>query len=307
MDAVTIFNDFVSLVDSENLPIEAVAIADGDSVVAEHHFTPDQERNIYSHTKSYVSTAIGIAIDEGILELDDKLTDAFAEYVPSDAQPELFDITLRHLLTMSSGFNHAYLMNSDRRGGVGAPDYLTYMFSRRIEMEPGSKFCYSSADSYLAGRMLEKACGEHLGEYLYHTIFSRLSQGWPLWECDPQGHPTAGSGMFMKLGNMLKLGQVYLNGGLWQGERIVSEAWVNAASSRQIETPHDNIWTCGYGYQFWMSPYDGAYRADGAYGQITTVLPKQGLVVAVQCPESGDFDNAMRPALHEHLFGPLTA
>ena len=307
MDAVTIFNDFVSLVDSENLPIEAVAIADGDSVVAEHHFTPDQERNIYSHTKSYVSTAVGVAVDDGILGLDDKLTDAFAEYVPNDAQPELFDITLRHLLTMSSGFNHAYLMNSDRRGGVGAPDYLEYMFSQRIEVEPGSEFCYSSADSYLAGRMLEKACGEHLGEYLYHTIFSRLSQGWPLWECDPQGHPTAGSGMFMKLGNMLKLGQVYLNGGLWQGERIVSEAWVNAASSRQIETPHDNIWTCGYGYQFWMSPYDGAYRADGAYGQITTVLPKQGLVVAVQCPESGDFDNVMRPALHEHLFGPLTA
>jgi CubicO group peptidase (beta-lactamase class C family) len=307
MDAVTIFNDFVSLVDSDELPIEAVAIADGDSVIAEHHFTPDQERNIYSHTKSYVSTAIGIAVEEGILGLDDKLADAFPQYVPSDAQPELFDITLRHLLTMSSGFNHAYLMNPDRRGGVGAPDYLKYMLSRRIEVEPGSEFCYSSADSYLAGRMLEKACGERLGEYLYRTVFSRLDQGWPLWECDPQGHPTAGSGMFMKLGNMLKLGQVYLNGGTWHGERIVDESWVNAASAKQIETPHDNIWTCGYGYQFWMSPYDGAYRADGAYGQITTVLPKLGLVVAVQCPESGDFDNVMRPALHEHLFGPLTA
>lgn len=148
MDAVTIFNDFVSLVDSENLPIEAVAIADGDSVVAEHHFTPDQERNIYSHTKSYVSTAVGVAVDDGILGLDDKLTDAFAEYVPNDAQPELFDITLRHLLTMSSGFNHAYLMNSDRRGGVGAPDYLEYMFSRRIEVEPGTYSHHKNVSMY---------------------------------------------------------------------------------------------------------------------------------------------------------------
>lgn len=307
MDAVTIFNDFVNLVDSDDLPIEAVALADGERIVAERHFTPDQSRNIYSHTKSYVSTAVGIAVEEGILSLDGKLVDAFPEYVPADAQPELGRITLRHLLTMSSGFNHAYLMSPDRRGGVGAPDYLKYMFSRRIEVEPGGAFCYSSADSYLAGRMLERACGEHLGEYLHHTIFSRLEQGWPIWECDPQGHPIAGAGMFMTLADMLKLGQVYLNGGTWHGTRIVGESWVSAASSRQIETPHDNIWTCGYGYQFWMSPYDGAYRADGAYGQITTVLPKQGLVVAVQCPESGDFDNVMRPALHEHLFGPLTA
>ena len=107
MDAVTIFNDFVNLVDSDDLPIEAVALADGERIVAERHFTPDQSRNIYSHTKSYVSTAVGIAVEEGILSLDGKLVDAFPEYVPADAQPELGRITLRHLLTMSSGFNHA--------------------------------------------------------------------------------------------------------------------------------------------------------------------------------------------------------
>lgn len=75
----------------------------------------------------------------------------------------------------------------------------------------------------------------------------------------------------MSLANMLKLGQVYLNDGTWHGTRIVSESWVKQASGKQIDTPYSNIWTCGYGYQFWMSPYEGAYRADGAYGQITTV------------------------------------
>ena len=195
----------------------------------------------------------------------------------------------------------------DRRSGVGAPDYLRYMFSRRVEVEPGSTFCYSSADSDLAGRMLEQAAGMRLGEYLYGMIFSKLDQGWPVWECDPQGHPIAGGGIYMSLANMLKLGQVYLNDGTWHGTRIVSESWVKQASGKQIDTPYSNIWTCGYGYQFWMSPYEGAYRADGAYGQITTVLPKQGLVVAIQCPESGDFDNIVRPALHEHLLLPLTA
>ena len=283
MGVIDMFNDFVKLIESESLPVEAVAIADGDDIIAERHFVPDQDRNIYSHTKSYVSTAIGIAIEDGLLSLDSRLVDSFPEYVPSDAQLELGQITLRHLLTMSSGFNHAYLMNPDRRSGVGAPDYLRYMFSRRVEVEPGSTFCYSSADSDLAGRMLEQAAGMRLGEYLY------------------------GGGIYMSLANMLKLGQVYLNDGTWHGTRIVSESWVKQASGKQIDTPYSNIWTCGYGYQFWMSPYEGAYRADGAYGQITTVLPKQGLVVAIQCPESGDFDNIVRPALHEHLLLPLTA
>lgn len=131
MGVIDMFNDFVKLIESESLPVEAVAIADGDAIIAERHFVPDQDRNIYSHTKSYVSTAIGIAIEDGLLSLDSRLVDSFPEYVPSDAQLEL--------------------------------------------------------------------------------------------------------------------------------------------------------------------------------GQITTVLPKQGLVVAIQCPESGDFDNIVRPALHEHLLLPLTA
>nr|WP_303792040.1 hypothetical protein [Bifidobacterium catenulatum] len=93
MGAIDMFNDFVKLIESESLPIEAVAIADGDAIIAERHFVPDQDRNIYSHTKSYVSTAIGIAIEDDLLSLDSRLVDSFPEYVPSDAQPELGQIT----------------------------------------------------------------------------------------------------------------------------------------------------------------------------------------------------------------------
>lgn len=93
MGAIDMFNDFVKLIESESLPVEAVAIADGDAIIAERHFVPDQDRNIYSHTKSYVSTAIGIAIEDGLLSLDSRLVDSFPEYVPSDTQPELGQIT----------------------------------------------------------------------------------------------------------------------------------------------------------------------------------------------------------------------
>ena len=93
MGAIDMFNDFVKLIESKSLPVEAVAIADGDAIIAERHFVPDQDRNIYSHMKSYVSTAIGIAIEDGLLSLNSRLVDPFPEYVPSDTQPELGQIT----------------------------------------------------------------------------------------------------------------------------------------------------------------------------------------------------------------------
>ena len=303
-----LFRDFVGYMEEKKIPMEAVAVGDERKVRAEHHFTADQPRNIYSHTKSYVSTAAGIAIADGKLSLDDRVADFFPEKVPAGAQPELSEIRLRHLLTMSSGFHHPYLMGPDRRSGTGAPDYLGYMLSRPVEVTPGSEFTYSSGDSILAGRMIEKAVGQRLGAYMYERIFRPLGQGYPLWEHGPEGHAIGGGGMHMTLTNMMKLGQLYLADGVWDGQRLVEHDWIVEATKKQIETPvpagKTDFWKVGYGYQFWMSPYPDAYRADGAFGQITTVLPSCGLVVAMQCPESGDVKASIR-ALHEHLIVPL--
>lgn len=295
-----LFQEFVAYA-KENLAIEGVAVADESKVLLEHHFTPDITRNIYSHTKSYMATAAGIAISEGKISLEDKLADFFPESVPANPDERLLKINFRHLLTMSSGFGGAFLMGDDRRAGIGYPDYMAYMMNLPVVKEPGEMFDYSTADSILAGRMIEKATGRRLDAYLYDHVFSKLRQGWPQWENDPQGHPIGGGGMDMKLTDMMKLGQVYLAKGKWKGEQIVDAAWVSEATKKQIETVNPNdIWNCGYGYQFWMSPYPEAYRADGAFGQISTVLPKSGLVVAVQCPEVGDFDK-VKSALHEML------
>lgn len=299
-----IFEEFVRYAEEHALAVEGVAVGDGSRVLLEHRFTPDLPRNIYSHTKSYMATAVGMALAEGKLTLEDRLADYFPEALPKAPQPELLEITLRHLLTMSSGFGHAYLMNEDRRAGVGVPDYMRYMLSRPVVQKPGAAFCYSTADSILAGRMVERAVGCMLGEYLYSRLFAKLGQGFPQWETDPQGHPIGGGGMFLRLTDMMKLGQLYLADGVWNGERLLEAGWVREATRKQIETPADNLWSCGYGYQFWMAPYPGAYRADGAFGQISMVLPRQGLVAAVQCPEYGDFDR-VREALHEKLLLPL--
>lgn len=294
------FYNFVKEVYDKQLGVEGIAIADGEKILMEHHFTPDQARNIYSHTKSYMSTAVGLAIADGKLSLDDRLAEFFPEAVPENAQPELFEIRLRHLLMMSSGFHEPYLMGANRRAGVGAPDYVKYMLSRPVKVQPGSEFVYSTADSILAGRMVEKAVGKRLSEDLYERFFEPLGQGFPIWENCPQGHPIGGGGMFMTLSNMLKIGQVYLMDGKWKGQQLVDPAWIKEATAKQIETPNpgNDIWVCGYGYQFWRNPYEDSYRADGAYGQLTMVLPKKGLIVAIQCPESGDL-NKVKPVMHE--------
>lgn len=302
-----IFENFVRLEKERDYKIEAVAIADEEKVLQEHHFYPDKARNIYSHTKSYMSLAAGIAIDEGKLSLSDKLSDFFPEKLPQNPDERLLRITLRDLLTMSSGFDECYLMGSGRRSGEGIPDYVRYMLASPVKQNPGEKFHYSTADSILAGRMIEKAVGMRLGEYMYGHVFAKLGQGWPLWENDPEGHPVGGGGLYMKLTDMMKLGQLYLGEGKWKGERIVSGEWTKESGSFQISTdrhPEKNVWKCGYGYQFWMCPYPGSYRADGAYGQITAVLPQQGIVVALQCSEEGDFSRTTG-FLHENLFLPL--
>ncbi|MFR8316678.1 MAG: serine hydrolase domain-containing protein [Catenibacillus sp.] len=318
-----LFKEFTDYATDKNLYIDGIAVADEKKVLLEHYFTPDLIHNIHSHTKSYLSAAIGIAISQGKISLDDRLADYFPEAIPDHASPLINEIRLRHLLTMSSGFDYPYLSMNDRRSGVGAPDYITYMLSRPVQVKPGSHFLYSTADSILAGRMLEKAVGMNLGEYLFHEIFSPLGQGHPIWETDMQGHPIGGGGIFMKLTDMMKLGQVYLAGGRWNGRQLIDPSWVRESTSMQIDSRisqnHENsaqnaptpqnspvdLWNCGYGYQFWLSPYPLAYRADGAFGQITTVFPKSNLVVAIQCPEKGDFEK-VKLALHEIIFSQLS-
>ena len=299
------FLEFHRYASSHNLPLEAISVGDENKVLCEMHYAANTPRNIYSHTKSFTVTAVGLAMEEGKLSLEDHVAEVFKDKLPSNPDPNLEKIQLKHLLCMSSGFGKALLMNADRRSGIGAPDYEKYMMAQPVPVEPGSAFCYSSADSILAAHMVERAVGKRMGEYLYEKVFQPLDMGWPLWEHDPQGHPNGGGGMYLTCTEMMKLGQLYLAEGNWKGEQIVSRDWVKEVSTPKFTfEPSADLWHVGYGYQFWISPYPGSYRADGAFGQITTILPEKGLVVSIQCPERGNFDQVKR-ALHEHFLMEL--
>ena len=280
---------FMEALKQEDHAVEAVMAYQNGEILLNHRFIPHCSRLIYSHTKSFVSTAVGMAIDEGKLTLENRFMDYFPDYAPMVTDKRVFDITLRDLLTMSSGFGDAFLMSASRRKGEGFPDYVAYMVQKPLVNTPGSTFFYSNADTHLAGCMVEKAVGEPLAVYMYRKLFSPLGMGFPAWECDPMGTAFGGSGMYLPIEEMIKLGILYLNDGVWNGQRLLSHDWVSMVSQKQIDTGNPAPWHCGYSFQFWIIPgQPGAFRCDGLYGQYSLILPKDNAVIAIQSSEQND-------------------
>ena len=163
------------------------------------------------------------------------------------------------------------------------------MVEKPFKNTPGSTFFYSNGDTHLAGCMVEKAVGEPLNAYIYRKLFSKLDMGYPAWEATPTGGVFGGSGMYLPIEDMIKLGILYLHGGVWNGQRLLSHEWVEMAGSKQIDTGNPDPWNSGYGFQFWMiGQQPGAFRCDGLYGQYSLILPKENAVIAMQGSEQND-------------------
>lgn len=293
---MSILDGFVARVNREQLPVDAVVAYRGEQLIGEHRWLPDVPGNIYSHTKSFMVTAVGAAIDRGLLTLDTRLIDMLKDDLPERYDPRLGEIKLRHLLMMSSGFDRPLLMSAQRKAPDFNEDYIDFMLRQQVLAAPGEKFCYSSADSYLAGVMVERATGRNLLDFMMDAFMGDMDIERPEWEVCPRGTPFGGGGMCLKTRDMAKIGILYLNGGVYGGKQLVSADWVKTASTFKIATPSDNRFSCGYCYQFWLDPMPGCYRADGAYGQITHILPDKGAVVAYNCHAE------TMPAINEAFF-----
>lgn len=306
MNMKALVDAFVRRIKAEALPVEGIMAYRENRLAAEHRFTEDRPRNIYSHTKSYMATAAGMAIADGKLSLSDRVADFFPASLPKDPEPALLALTLRDLLMMASGFDRPLLMMGQENRGADGPDYLRFVLGQPLRQPPGEKFCYSNGDSYAAGRMVEAAVGMTLLEYLNVRLFAPLEMPKPEWEHCPLGHTFGASGMRLRLADMLKLGRLYQQGGMWNGQPLVTGEWIQMATLCQIGTPATDaeVWKVGYGYQFWVAPYPHAYRADGAYGQLTVVLPEAEAVVAIQSAES-EMGGAIHLALHEEILSRL--
>ena len=243
-------------------------------------YAPERPHMLFSLSKSFTSTAIGLAVAEGRLSVDDPVLSFFPEDAPAKVSANLAAMRVRHLLSMSTG--HAedttgYMWRRrDQQLGAG-------FLARPVKYEPGTHFLYNTGATYMLSAILQKLVGTRMLHYLQPRLFDPLGIVGATWETCPQGIDTGGFGLSVKTEDIACLGQLYLQKGVWNGQRILSEAWVQEATSFQVSNAaaqSNPDWQQGYGYQFWRCRHN-AYRGDGAFGQYCIVMPDQDAVLAI--------------------------
>jgi CubicO group peptidase (beta-lactamase class C family) len=247
-------------------------------VVAEGWWAPYDARSphsLYSLSKSFTSTAVGLAVAEGRLSVDDEVLKFFPDEAPSEPGNNVKAMRVSDLLRMSTGHQTEPPRKADE------PWAKTFL-AHPVPFKPGTHFLYNTSATYMASAIVQKATGQTVLDYLRPRLFEPLGIENPTWEASPQGVTAGGYGLSVRTEDIARFGQLYLQEGKWQGRQLVPEAWVDAATARQTSNGSSpkSDWDQGYGYQFWRCRH-GAYRGDGAFGQYCVVLPEQDAVVVI--------------------------
>lgn len=287
---------FIGSVQDQGLELHSFMLLRRGHVIAEgwwDPYGPELPHMLFSLSKSFTSTAIGLLAEEGRIALTDPVIGFFPEYAPEAPSENLAAMTVRDLLVMGTGHAAEPALESE--------DWVADFFKQPVEHEPGTHFVYNSAATYMLSAILQKITGKTLLEYLEPRLFEPLAIHGATWESCPRGINAGGWGLKLKTEDIAKFGQLYLQKGVWGDKRLIPEAWVLEATSKQISNgPADGSsdWTEGYGYQFWRCRH-GAYRGDGAFGQYCIVHPELEAVIAIT---SGLNDmQAVLNSVWEHL------
>ena len=282
---------FLDAAAANGIELHGFMLYRGGAVIAEGWWSPyraDIPHMQHSLAKSVTATAIGLAVAEGRLALDDAVVSFFPDRLPLRVGENLAAMTLRDLLTMRSGH---------RTGISGAAwrhlptDWATAFLATDVSDRPGTRFVYSSASSYMLSAILQKVTGERMRDYLEPRLFAPLGISSLTWDTSPSGVNPGGNGLSFPTEASLKLGVLHLHGGMWEANRVVPQGWVRAATQPAIlpafsEDPAaarhlaEQAPDRGYGYHWWTWP-DGAFLASGLFGQYAIVLPAQDAVIAV--------------------------
>jgi CubicO group peptidase (beta-lactamase class C family) len=290
---------FLDEVETSKIGFHSVMIIRRGHVVAEgwwSPYAPPLKHTLYSLSKSFTSTAVGFAVSEKRLGVDDPVTSFFKDELPSSVSGNLAAMKVKHLLTMSTG--HAKDTMTPIREAKDASWSKTFL-EQPVEYEPGTFFLYNTGATYMLSAMVQKLTGQTVMQYLTPRLFEPLGIEGMDWEMNSQGVNVGGYGLRVTTEDIAKFGQLYLQKGMWNGKQIMPASWVEQASSKQVNSNPsgqnynaDNDWAQGYGYQFWRCSV-GGYRADGAFGQFGIVLPEYDAVIAATS-ESFDMGASMK-------------
>ncbi|WP_282702371.1 serine hydrolase domain-containing protein [Streptomyces sp. CC219B] len=242
-------------------------------------YTAERPHLLYSLSKSFTATAAGLAAAEGLLRLDDPVLSYFPELDADVTDPRSRAMLVRHVASMASGHDAETL---DRARALDRDNLVRGFLRLPPDRDPGTVFAYNQPTTYTLAAIVQRVTGQSLTDYLRPRLFDPLGIGEAAWQRDRSGRELGFSGLHATTDAALRLGLLYLQRGVWEGERLLPEAWVAEATRTQIATASGPLtgsdWGQGYGLQFWMSRH--GYRGDGAYGQFCLVLPEQDAVIA---------------------------
>jgi CubicO group peptidase (beta-lactamase class C family) len=264
---------FLNDVEAAGLDLHAFMLHVDGRVVAEAWRWPyraDRPRNLHSVAKSFTACAIGLALEEGRFHLHDKVVSFLPEALHGPIDARLAEMTVEDLLTMRTG--HACQTSGATWRGIDT-SWIAEFFKIPLVHQPGTTFVYTSAASYMLSAILSRATGETLHDYLKPRILEPLGIEGETWDIGPDGINPGGNGLVATTADMLKLGILHAQDGVWEGKRLLPKAWVDAATRPQGESGR-------YGYHWWTRP-DGSYSAIGVFVQMVTVFPTHGATLAV--------------------------
>lgn len=297
---------FIKAIEASQLELHSYMVLRHGYVVSEAWWKPyrdDEPHILNSLSKSFTSTAIGLAIGEGLIQLDDLVISFFDGYLLDEVDQHLKKMTIKHLLTMNTGHAEDFIVRIFRND---EKDWVKCFFEEKVVHEPGSYFLYNNMATYMLSAIITKVTNLSLHAYLYPRLFEPLGITCE-WDSCPKGINFGAFGLSLTTEAIAKFGQLYLQEGKWDGQQLIPADWVREATAYQVATNREDSsdWDQGYGYQFWRCRHD-AYRGDGAFGQFCIVLPDKDTVIVTTAGVDNmpDVINAvwahLLPAIHPH-------
>lgn len=285
--------------DSSSLPLlhSAAVLCHGKLVacVSRAPYTAALPHMTFSFSKTVVAMAVGLAAEEGLLSVTDKVVSFFPEKQPPlFRSPRMAALEVRHLLTMTSAANF------NEAGSEMERDWVRAFFFSDCSSMPGEHFHYNSMNSYLLAAIVCRVTGKSLTEYLTPRLFDPLGIPPVYWETCPMGVEKGGWGLYLRVTDMAKLGELCLRGGVWEGKQILPRSWVEQMHTFSVETGRRGMEL--YGYQQWSFPAPRSYQFNGVFGQYAVVLPEYDMVIATTGGDSALFYNRVLRAI-DRFFG----
>jgi CubicO group peptidase (beta-lactamase class C family) len=268
--------------------MDSVLVTRHGRIVLEPTYAPFRaglKHRVYSVTKSVVSTLVGMALGDGLLDSTDRrVVDFFADRTIANLDDAKKAITVRQLLDMTSGLTWTEGLSGAAEAYIAmtrSPDWQQFILDQPMAAAPGTRFYYSSGNSHLLSAILGKVTGRSANDYAREKLFGPLGIDDVLWQADPQGVSGGGAGLYLQPRDMARIGYLWLRGGVWEGKQILPAAWIEGVRQADVDMRESWASDLRYGRQFWVMPLRDAFLAVGYHRQLIVVMPKLDIVAVV--------------------------